>query len=324
MATNDVFPIRLWLAVGVVLATLALPESSARGDDVEDWIRILEASGKPTLRVQTLKDLRTIAEQPRSAAAIPVLTTLLKDADAKVRAEAVTTLGELLYFQKRPCPLELVRMLDDSDAEVRFAATSSVDVFDKYPDGALPLFKRWAGHADVRVRRVASRLLRVAGTKDPEALRLVDGLTRDSDPLVWNNAEVAYWQMTHNVERFVLHCLKLIDRDRPLDEDATEAEKQVEGLRKQMAALAWTRLKEQLAREPEATSQGLLKACRHDAVEIRRTAPRALRGLAKENADVRNRLRSEGAEGVLQDLAEDSDEQARREAAAALQSLQEN
>lgn len=324
MARNPVLPIRLWLGVGALLAALVLPAGSARGDDVEDWIKILEAPGKPTLRVQTLKDLRAVAEQPRSAAAVPVLTTSLKDADSKVRAEAVTTLGTILYLQKRPCPLELVRMLDDADSEVRFAASTYVGVFENYPDGALPIFKRAVGNADPHVRHVAPHMLKIAGPKDPETIRLVDSLTRDPDPTVWNNAEVTLWQMTHNIDRYVVFSLTVIERDRPVADDATEEEKQAQVFRRQRAAHAWTLFKEQFGREPEATSQGLLKACRHDAVEIRRTAPRALRGLAKENADMRNRLRSEGAEGVLQDLAEDSDEQARREAAAALESLLEN
>jgi len=306
-------------AVLIVECGLLIP--AVRGDDLETWIRVLETPGPPAERAATLVQLRKIAQEPRAAVAIPALTGLLKDADAKVREEAVATLGSLLYLQKRPCPLTLVETLGDPDPAVRMAASTYVGVFEKYPEGALPVFKRAAANPDRQIRECAPHMLKIAGAKDPEAIRLIEGLTRDPDPIVANNAEVALWHATKDVDRFVAFGLKIIAGYRPVDQDAAEGDRQAQTLLNQRAINFHRLLKEQLQTEPERTSQAFIKACGHPSAEVRRAAARTIGGLSQENVETRNRLRSEGVEGALRDLSDDPDEQVRQEVQAALPAL---
>lgn len=138
----------IFAALAAAAVILLAGRASAQ---IEEWIRTVQQPGKSSERAAALVEIRGIAKEPRALSAVPTLLGCLKDKEAKIREEAVAALGSILYLQKQPCPLALVEMLNDSDADVRLAASTYGGIFSEYPEGSLAIFKKAARSPDRNV-----------------------------------------------------------------------------------------------------------------------------------------------------------------------------
>jgi HEAT repeat protein len=292
-----------------VLAAAAVILSAGRASaELEEWIRAVQQPGKTSERAAALVAIRGIAKDLRALSAVPAILSCLRDKEATVREEAVAALGSILYLQKQPCPLALVEMLNDSDADVRLAASTYGGIFSEYPEGSLVIFKKAARSPDRNLRSNAPHLLKVAGGNAPEVVRIMQELADDPDWQVANNAEIALWHVTKNVERFTLFCLRSIAAYRPVEGDAAKAENQQQAIRNLQAASLVGLLKQEARSQPVELSRALLKGCQHPTPEIRSQSIRTIAALRKEVEGIKRPLDEAGLQNVVRTLADDPED----------------
>jgi HEAT repeat protein len=192
---------------------------SAVLDDPDDSVRIgaarilgefgARADGALVPLIKRLEDpdheVRSAAAEAitkMGAAAVPRLTLLLTDGDARVRAAAVKSLGKMRPEAIRPAYDGLVKTLEDPDVKVRVQAIRSLAMSSRDDHEAInPLarrifdpFLRGLKHPDVKVRRAVSGALAWTGpaaARDEEAISALIPALDDPDSEVRKNAAVA-------------------------------------------------------------------------------------------------------------------------------------
>jgi HEAT repeat protein len=171
---------------------LGLRPQGPANTGVAEQIKQLATSRPTAERLAAAKRLRQLYADPSALRSLPALAICAKDADARLRTEALRALAEISHEHKRPCPLALVQGFFDHDEDVRATAWTYVGAFKKYPNDALPLLLRAAEHTDPYVRQSVMLPLAALGEKSPEILAALKKRTNDKDLLVRNNGSSVF------------------------------------------------------------------------------------------------------------------------------------
>ncbi len=274
---------RLLLSAIACLPFLA--SSAFAADDLAQQIESLAQDQKKADRLAALKSLRE-TEDPNAVKAIPALTRCMEDKDGEIRDDACWALAEIALKNKMACPLPVLEALLDPAAEVRTTAVTYVDVYKKYPDEARKLLLRAMNHEDSNVRSCAPTILARIASKDKEVLAVLRKATQDKDPIVRNNAVVAIYAITKELEPFVIHLVKSPDDLFELgdkQENETAEKKKSRSVTSLLALGAAAKLDELTKEQPADLALILIKLLADKSARIRARAARILGATAKSD-----------------------------------------
>jgi HEAT repeat protein len=166
-----------------LLATIGLSSPAARGAEttIPELIGTLQSlqSQDEGKRVAAIDQLAAKAEQ--AAAAVPVLSDLLEDSSAAVRAHAARALGQIGPAAK-PAVQALAKLVGDPKPAVGRAALEALSEIRPGPKVGVPLFGKLMEHGDPGLRTRAMACLAEAG---PEAVPFLQASLK--------NEKAAYW-----------------------------------------------------------------------------------------------------------------------------------
>jgi HEAT repeat protein len=293
---------------------------------IAEQIKRLDKGQPAAVRLTAAKLLWRLETAPAAAQAIPALAVCAKDRDVELRRVALMALGETAFLHKRPCPLPVVEGLFDPNPNVRGSAWTNIGLFREYPKEALPLLLRAADHEDRNVRLNVLLPLATVGGKSPEVLTLLKKKTTDKDPLIRNNAHVALYQATKDLELIVRYWLERADTSPALGLGKAEQLRVIDETRsaKMLEMLThWSaKMLGDVGRERPAELAGvLLKLLSDKSPLMRRNSARVLGAMAGESEKARGILKRLAVEGELERLLRDPDASVRSAAEGALKKM---
>ncbi|HEY1859363.1 MAG TPA: HEAT repeat domain-containing protein, partial [Gemmataceae bacterium] len=265
-------------------------------------------------------------KEAEATKAIPALTKCLEDKDAEIRGDACQTLAEIAFTNKLACPLPVLQALFDPVADVRGTAATYVEVYDKYPDGALKLALRAMTHEDVGVRANIPTVVAKIGGKDKEVLVALRKATEDKEPQVRHNAFIALWNVTKDLPLLVPHLLESVEDAVELGaekENETPEMKSRRTIMELIAVASATKLRELGETQTADLARVLIKRLTDKSARLRRLSARALGATAMIGDDAKAIVKELKADKELLKLFDDSDEDVRAEAKAAVKRIAE-
>jgi HEAT repeat protein len=175
----------------------------------------LRDGGDDETMVETLEDFRNECYGEREAliGAEPILSKLVRESEGEVRRAAIEAWGNLLDEQVRK---EHLRLLDDLAAEHLDTETTRavIEAAAKFADeGALPLVRQYAGHADPTIRKELADQLRFSAEDQFKGkLDLLLQLAEDADDDVRAAAFGAFSDYREDKKVMNL-CVRAVDSD---------------------------------------------------------------------------------------------------------------
>jgi HEAT repeat protein len=210
-----------------VTAAITRPPPAA---DFREQARRLEREKDKAARLDAIKWLNLYRTADNARLAIPALERCVRtDPEPEVRREAISVLCLIAWRLKQPCPLPVIEALLDREDEVRWNAAACAGLFKTIPPEATDTLLRAAASADENIRSEGLLFLARAAGKDPKALAAIETGQHDAALLVRQNAHVARFNATGEIEpfvRYIIHVREEPDASlRPVPKDA-EKQKQ--------------------------------------------------------------------------------------------------
>jgi HEAT repeat protein len=280
-------------------------------------------------RLDAIERLHDESKSNGAEKAIPGLSICAKDDDPVIRRRSLTALTMIAVHHKRPCPPPLVNALLDPDKDVRTVATNYVGAFDEYSHESLAVAYQALEQDDYNVRNSALEVIKIAGGKDKKALAAVKKALNDKNLMVRGNAQVAMWKLTGDHELKVRNLVERFVAPDPENIKPPISKFEITAIKLGKLGAPYG-LRDMSREQPREVAAMLIKLTKDKVPSIRMGAASMLGvcfgfpdGYDETDADrAKRRLTADmGIQKALQDLRNDSDENVRSSAKAALEQL---
>lgn len=313
--------LQLRLVASLSLAALLVGGGPCLGGEcVAELIRQLAASHPHATRLDAMKRLGEAAKNPATLGAIPALVTCLKDQNPEIRSRAIYSLAEIGIEQKQTCPpIEVFALLSDPNENVRNSAWHFT-AWPDLPEEAFGVVVKFASDADPNRRSDVATALgnfgRLRERAIPEVMKLIE------DKHCRNNAVMALWKLTGDVERVVPYWVEALEGWKYQKDGTDEALEKVDPEETHAALSAMGaayKLTELGKTHPERLSRVLISLLKSESSLRRRLAARSIGALWIQSAGARPFLSQlEYREKLKEMMLDDPDEAVWREAGFAI------
>ena len=317
------------LLIGVTVICAVATDRLAAAAELSVDIERLSKDHPRSERLNAIERLHDESKSNGAEKAIPGLSVCAKDDDPVIRRRSLTALTMIAVHHKLPCPGPLVSALLDPDVDVRNSATNFVPAFNEYSKESLAVAYQALEHEDYNVRSSALEVIKGAGMNDKVALAAVKKALNDKNLMVRGNAQVAMWKLTGDQELKVRNLVERFVAPDPQSIKPPISNSEI-GAIKLVKVGAPISLHDMSREQPREVATLLVKLTKDKQSSIRMGAASMLGvcfgfpdGYDETDADrAKRRLTADmGIQKALQDLRNDSDENVRSSAKAALEQL---
>lgn len=313
--------LRLFAVLTLMFACLS--EKGLAGDELAERVRQIRGEGGEDAadRVEVIDAVRRAYSQASLDRVIAALKTSLKDVDPRVRSASAKALGNIIFEFQKPCPLELVKALEDPDADVRSDVVGNLPG-EVFPEGSFEIFQRCMKSSDRMVRNNMPFYVAKAGGNTRETISVLEEGAKDESRMTRHNSEIYLWQLQKNRGRIVRYGLATIDERRDVPGDAVETEESRRQLTANIMADAMSEFLGRLADdEPVAFAKLFVEETKSPRIEVRRGAAKFFTRVGRLPRPIVEALIETGVEEAVSMLASDAEESVRKEAEEAAKEL---
>jgi hypothetical protein len=187
-------------------------------------VELLNPKNEQAVRLKALQWLIEHRGDKNAELSVPALERIIrKDADSKVRQEAIVALHGVAKEHRRPCPMVLIDTVLDEDVYVRQAAAALSAQFKTFPSEALPVLLRGAWSENDVVRIDCLNLLTCAAPRDERVLAVIETSKQDKMFIVRHNAHCFKFHATDRLDEFLTWIVRLQEDENgvfyPIPED---------------------------------------------------------------------------------------------------------
>ena len=199
-------------AIGLLLLPGALAGIQDSGKDnlAAVLIKQLDKSQPMNVRLAAFKRFES-GRVKDAQLAIPLLKQCCREKDGDIRRGAQAALGAIAFFEKLPCPAEVVEGLFDPEERVPNNASNYVGFVDNFAPECLPLLMKALASDDFELRSIATLPLIQFAIKDAKVLAALRKVAdQDRYWSVRNNANVAVFKVTKDLAAYVRFRLEFL------------------------------------------------------------------------------------------------------------------
>ncbi len=297
--------------VGLLLAFMrpaVLP-----GDELTDRIRQIRGHGAVDTagRLEAIEAIRRVYSQASLDDATAALKSSLADDDPRVRAASARTLATIVFSFKQPCPIELIRRLEDPDEDVRREVATHLAGED-FPEGAFEIFRRCMTSSDRMIRSNMPYYVAMAGGNTPETIAVLEEGAKDEFRLTRHNSEIYLWKLRGDRTRLIRYAMASIDERRDSSDSPPDGRATQEQLEANLVSSGMPEFLGGIAKDdPAAFAKLFVEELKNPRVEVRRGTASFLCHLGRLPRPVGNAVIGAGVEEALSRLATDPDERVR-------------
>src|SRR5262249_51523342 len=177
------------------LSCIGAGKPKVEGPSVEEFqgqINRLKPGSTKSAMFEALKGMRGNEKAPNAGSVLPGLEKFIpNEDDARTRNQAVYTLAVIALAHKRPCPVLLIKCIQDEDEQVRQTAGCFADQFRSFEPGSLEILLRCVESPTEQIRDSALMVLAYAGGKDKRVLAALEKAKADKSFGIRHNANAA-------------------------------------------------------------------------------------------------------------------------------------
>lgn len=281
----------------LLLLTLLLQANA--NDELSTLLEQAKPSQPKQVRMEALQKLsRTGKKDPERV--LKALEPMVQAKDADIRYGAIIAIG-LSGIEKTPCPLCVVKALNDDDERIRYNAGTILSLYQKFPKEAVPLLFAAVDSKDAAVRSAAAESLAAAAGKTPQVKQALLKLEADSHHNVRHSAQQAYYLLTGDLNRYVEYLLHITrDRSEPA-ESKTEEQRAAEDSLSTLGSMTIFVL---AGKKSDGLAKALIHHLDHKDAAIRQCALRQLRAMCVSSKSSFRAVAAQKPNGKLAKVAE--------------------
>jgi hypothetical protein len=202
-----VLVVALVISVGTAIVARDPPPKDAA---FAEQLRGLDPVNDKAGQLRTLRWISQHANDTNAAQAIAALERCLRDdPTGEVRQRAVAVLSQLAKRVGQPCPLAIINALDDSVAEVRYAAATWAGRFKTFAPGSAEILLRGVKADNAELRSTSLLLLARAAGRDPKALDAMQKARKDNAFEVRHNAHIALFLARNQLAEHLPYLIRV-------------------------------------------------------------------------------------------------------------------